>query len=94
MKEERILISTDGPDRNVLKLKPPMVFTVANADLLVTTLDQVLTEIKEGADLIGKKATDIITADLQVETKKMKIVPDEKKVSIDYKVLVKHLNLI
>lgn len=27
----RILISSDGPDDNVLKLKPPMVFTEQNA---------------------------------------------------------------
>lgn len=28
----RILISSDGPHENVLKLKPPMVFTKENAD--------------------------------------------------------------
>lgn len=28
----RILISSDGPNENVLKLKPPMVFTKENAD--------------------------------------------------------------
>ena len=44
MKEEGILISTDGPFHNVLKIKPPMVFTEANADLLVSTLDRILGE--------------------------------------------------
>ena len=45
MKEEGVLISTDGPFENVLKIKPPLVFTTANADLLVHTLDEVLAEI-------------------------------------------------
>ncbi|CAH0762666.1 unnamed protein product [Bemisia tabaci] len=45
MREEHILISSDGPDRNVLKLKPPMVFTEQNADLTIKVLDQVLNEI-------------------------------------------------
>ncbi len=44
MKERGILLSTDGPLHNVLKIKPPLVFTVANADFLVETLDQVLQE--------------------------------------------------
>lgn len=74
MKEERILVSSDGPDRNVLKLKPPMVFSIANADLLVTTLDRVLTEVKECGDIFDNKSPEIITADLQVETKKMKLI--------------------
>jgi len=44
MREERILISTDGPDRNVLKIKPPLVFDTTDADLLVETLGHVLAE--------------------------------------------------
>ena len=44
MKEEGILISTDGPLHNVLKIKPPLAFTEANADLLVSTLDEILGE--------------------------------------------------
>ena len=42
MKEHGILISTDGPDHNVLKIKPPMVFTKDNTDQLVETLDRLL----------------------------------------------------
>jgi len=45
MKEEGILISTDGPLHNVLKIKPPLVFTDANADFLVNTLDKILEEL-------------------------------------------------
>lgn len=44
MRERGILLSTDGPFHNVLKIKPPMVFTEANADFLVGTLDEVLGE--------------------------------------------------
>ena len=50
MKEEGVLISTDGPLKNVLKIKPPLVFTKANADFLVDTLDKVLAD----ADKTGK----------------------------------------
>ena len=42
MKDHGILISTDGPDHNVLKIKPPMVFTNGNADQLVGTLNKLL----------------------------------------------------
>ncbi len=44
MREHGILLSTDGPFHNVLKVKPPMVFTQANADFLVATLDEILAE--------------------------------------------------
>ncbi|WP_412062070.1 aminotransferase class III-fold pyridoxal phosphate-dependent enzyme [Rubrivirga sp. IMCC45206] len=44
MRDAGILVSTDGPDRNVIKLKPPMVFSSADADRLVATLDRVLAE--------------------------------------------------
>ena len=39
-----ILLSTDGPFHNVLKIKPPLVFTEANADFLVATMDRILEE--------------------------------------------------
>ena len=42
MKDHGILISTHGPDKNVLKIKPPMVFNKNNADQLLDTLDQLL----------------------------------------------------
>uniref|UniRef100_A0A8C2Z6F0 Ethanolamine-phosphate phospho-lyase n=1 Tax=Cyclopterus lumpus TaxID=8103 RepID=A0A8C2Z6F0_CYCLU len=43
LKEQCILLSADGPHRNVLKLKPPMCFTKEDADLLVGKLDHILT---------------------------------------------------
>jgi len=34
-----VLLSSDGPDHNVLKIKPPMPFTEADADLLLSVFD-------------------------------------------------------
>ncbi|CAG12551.1 unnamed protein product, partial [Tetraodon nigroviridis] len=43
LKEEKILLSADGPHRNVLKFKPPLCFTAQDADLAVEKIDLVLT---------------------------------------------------
>jgi len=42
MKDRGILLSTDGPMHNVIKIKPPMVFSRADADLLVGKLEEAL----------------------------------------------------
>lgn len=47
MKSEGILLSTDGPLHNVLKIKPPIVFNEQNADFLAATLDKVLSAISD-----------------------------------------------
>jgi 4-aminobutyrate aminotransferase-like enzyme len=39
-----ILAGTDGPHHNVIKLRPPLVFSEADADLFVRRLDAVLQE--------------------------------------------------
>jgi len=44
MRDHGILLSTDGPLHNVIKIKPPLVFDATDADRLVTTLDRVLAE--------------------------------------------------
>ena len=44
MKEHGVLISTDGPLHNVLKIKPPLVFNIENADYLAEMLDKILAE--------------------------------------------------
>jgi 4-aminobutyrate aminotransferase-like enzyme len=44
MRDRGILVSTDGPFHNVLKIKPPMCFTEGDADRLVAALDQILDE--------------------------------------------------
>uniref|UniRef100_A0A6Q2Z5N2 Ethanolamine-phosphate phospho-lyase n=1 Tax=Esox lucius TaxID=8010 RepID=A0A6Q2Z5N2_ESOLU len=43
LKEQHILLSADGPHRNVLKLKPPMCFSEEDVDLVVEKIDQILT---------------------------------------------------
>ena len=49
MKDRGVLLSTDGPFANVLKIKPPLVFSRENADELVAVLDEVLVEIAQEA---------------------------------------------
>lgn len=44
MKDFGVLMSTDGPDNNVLKIKPPLVFNRENADTLLYYLEKVLGE--------------------------------------------------
>ncbi|MCF8106397.1 MAG: aminotransferase class III-fold pyridoxal phosphate-dependent enzyme [Desulfohalobiaceae bacterium] len=44
LREHGILISTDGPLDNVLKMKPPLVFERDDADYLLGCLDKVLRE--------------------------------------------------
>ena len=44
MKDLGILMSTDGPQYNVLKIKPPMVFSTENADELILRLETIFQE--------------------------------------------------
>lgn len=44
MKDHGILMSIDGPDHNVLKIKPPVVFSEDNAKELIYYLDKILQE--------------------------------------------------
>jgi 4-aminobutyrate aminotransferase-like enzyme/Ser/Thr protein kinase RdoA (MazF antagonist) len=44
MKDHGILMSTDGPDHNVLKIKPPLVFTKENAEELIYYLRRIFAE--------------------------------------------------
>jgi 4-aminobutyrate aminotransferase-like enzyme len=44
MKDHGILLSTDGPLHNVIKMKPPLVFSEADADRVVAAYDRVLGE--------------------------------------------------
>jgi 4-aminobutyrate aminotransferase-like enzyme len=43
-RERGILLSTDGPHHNVIKIKPPMVFGHVDADRVVALLDELLEE--------------------------------------------------
>jgi len=42
MKELGILLSIDGPLHNVIKIKPPLIFSQSNAEFLINKLDEVL----------------------------------------------------
>jgi 4-aminobutyrate aminotransferase-like enzyme len=44
MKELRVLISSDGPHHNVLKIKPRIVFSDADVDGLVDALERSLAD--------------------------------------------------
>ena len=41
-REEGVLIGTDGPYDNVVKMRPAMIFTRRDADLLCDVLDHAL----------------------------------------------------
>ena len=45
LRELGILLGTDGPYHNVVKIRPPMPFNMEDADLLVGALDRVLGEL-------------------------------------------------
>jgi 4-aminobutyrate aminotransferase-like enzyme len=47
MKQRSVLLSTDGPDHNVIKIKPPMVFNRQNADYFLGMLDDVLKSLED-----------------------------------------------
>ncbi len=44
MKEEGVLLNTEGPYNNVLKIKPPIIFNEENAEQLTSTFAKVLKE--------------------------------------------------
>ena len=45
MRERNILLSTDGPLHNVIKIKPPMVLDEGDIDMTVRQLDDVLSAL-------------------------------------------------
>jgi 4-aminobutyrate aminotransferase-like enzyme/Ser/Thr protein kinase RdoA (MazF antagonist) len=44
MKDRGVLLSTDGPFHNVIKIKPPLAFSQADADFVVAQLDAIFSE--------------------------------------------------
>jgi len=46
MKERGFLLSTDGPDHNVIKIKPPMVLSADDIDDTLSAMDEVLATIR------------------------------------------------
>lgn len=80
MKEEYILVSSDGPDRNVLKLKPPLVFSHENADHFVKIFDEVLTEMND--DEVTMEASSPQRQKM-ANHPEFESSPNEKKIKID-----------
>ncbi|KAM3590349.1 uncharacterized protein V6R79_007934 [Siganus canaliculatus] len=60
LKQDHILLSADGPHRNVLKFKPPMCFTTEDADLVVGKIDHILTELERA---LGLKLHNVLSAE-------------------------------
>jgi len=56
MRMNGVLVSTDGPHNNVLKMKPPMCVTTADMDQMVDVLDQALRDFSARA---SKPATSL-----------------------------------
>ncbi|KAM3612359.1 uncharacterized protein V6R79_007361 [Siganus canaliculatus] len=56
MKEEdKVVISTDGPWENVLKFKPPMCFSMEDADQVAQGIDRILTDVENSGLKLGKE---------------------------------------
>lgn len=66
MKEKRVLLSADGPHRNVLKIKPPMCFTEEDAKFMVDQLDGILTDLE---DAFGAKMENVISENSPCRTR-------------------------
>lgn len=45
MREKLVLISRDGVEHNVLKIKPPIIFNKENVDTLIEKLKETLIEL-------------------------------------------------
>lgn len=63
MKSLGVLMSTDGPDDNVIKIKPPLVFNKHHADYLLECLERVLGEdfmkegLREGSKAVSREGS-------------------------------------
>jgi len=47
LRENRVLIGVTGPDENVLKIRPPLVFEEAHADILLEAMKAALEETQK-----------------------------------------------
>jgi 4-aminobutyrate aminotransferase-like enzyme/Ser/Thr protein kinase RdoA (MazF antagonist) len=45
MRDHRILIGSEGPKDNVLKIRPPLTINVQDAEMIITVLDKILGEL-------------------------------------------------
>ena len=84
MKSQGVLVSTDGPHRNVVKMKPPLCFTEEDCDTLVNAMDFAIQEFHGTA--YGKDSMDIAPQGQamelqrkQVEALQAKLKAEEEK---------------
>ncbi|XP_026554012.1 ethanolamine-phosphate phospho-lyase [Pseudonaja textilis] len=56
LKERKILLSADGPYRNVLKFKPPMCFSMEDAKFVVEQIDELLTDLEKATQIRAKNS--------------------------------------
>ncbi|XP_063045518.1 5-phosphohydroxy-L-lysine phospho-lyase [Engraulis encrasicolus] len=54
MKDERIFVSTDGPFESVVKFKPPMCFSIEDAERVAKAIDKILTELSMEEKQVSK----------------------------------------
>jgi 4-aminobutyrate aminotransferase-like enzyme len=52
LKENGVLLGTTGPLGNVIKIRPPMVFSRSHADLLLEKLEQALCRVNVGESTV------------------------------------------
>ena len=45
MRDHRILIGSEGPKDNILKIRPPLTIEAADVDMIVEVLDKILAEV-------------------------------------------------
>jgi 4-aminobutyrate aminotransferase-like enzyme len=53
VRARRVLLSTDGPRHNVIKVKPPLVFGELEARVLARALDEAMTALTEARQQRG-----------------------------------------
>jgi len=46
MRDHRILIGSEGPRDNILKIRPPLTIAAEDVDMIVTVLDRILAEVE------------------------------------------------
>ena len=78
MKEEKVLIANDGPDKNVMLLLPPLCFTCENAVRVVAAFDKCLAEIENGLcpDSLQQGEQPIETTQLSIPVDILNPTPD------------------
>ncbi|KAK3089803.1 hypothetical protein FSP39_006659 [Pinctada imbricata] len=70
LKEQKIIVANEGPEKNVMLILPPMCFTCDNARCVVQAFDTALTEIELGSssDGVGVKDEQRISVPLNILT--------------------------